>query len=54
MAQYNSKFCFQYIVSTCNQDISLKFLGAWRPFLRHLLSIYSDFMGQSQEYTINS
>lgn len=52
--QYNSKFCFQYIVSSCNQDSALRFLGAWRPFLRHLLQAYSLHKSQSPEYTINS
>ena len=26
----------------------------WRPFLRQLLQIYSEKLGQSKEYTINS
>ena len=42
------------MVSNCNKDVSLKFLGAWRPFLRELLLAYSDSMGQSPEYTLNS
>ena len=50
----NPKFVFEYITCSANINQSQKFVGIWRPFLRHLLDVYSNYRKQSKEYTINS
>ena len=48
------KLHFEYLV--CNNDCekNCQFIGVWRPFLRHLLEIYSLHEGQSKENIINA
>ena len=48
------KFRFEFVVSNCTSNVQKTFIGAWRPFLRTLLSLYSDNLRQSREYTMNS
>ena len=50
----NHEFVFEYICCSANINQSQKFVGIWRPFLRHLLEVYANYHKQSKEYTINS
>jgi hypothetical protein len=42
-----------YIVSTCNAEVSLRFLGAWLPVLRELMSVYSIKKAVKVEYLLS-
>ena len=39
-----SKFRFEFVVSNCTSNVTKMFIGAWRPFLRHLLTLYSEHL----------
>ena len=40
--QHEQKFHFEYVVCNCSSNTAKEFIGAWRPFLRKLLAIYSN------------
>jgi hypothetical protein len=41
--QHNPNFHIRYLTACSDADTSLEFLGVWRPLLRQLLEIYSEF-----------
>jgi type II secretory pathway predicted ATPase ExeA len=49
----NPNFHIKYLTCCATADTSLEFLGVWRPLLRQLLDIYSEFERRSQETIIN-
>jgi hypothetical protein len=50
----NPTYHFDYFVTSATADNRLQFIGVWRPFLQHLLYIYSIHTKQSKEFLINS
>lgn len=50
----SSTYHFDYFVMNATVNNRLEFLGVWRPFLQHILYIYSVYTKQSQEFVINS
>ena len=49
----NTNFHIRYLTSAVNADVSLKFLGVWRPLVRQLLEIFSEYRRTSKEVVLN-
>jgi Cdc6-like AAA superfamily ATPase len=43
---------FEYFVCTCNVNNKMSFLGIWRPFIQHLLSLFSAQTRQAKDYIV--
>lgn len=43
---------FEFFVCTCNVNNKMSFLGIWRPFIQHLLSLYSAQTRQAKDYIV--